>query len=250
MMFVKWFAAAALGLVLGATPAFAGSALIAVAANFTAPAKEIGAAFAKKTGDTVEFSFGSTGKLYTQIAQGAPFDAFFAADDERPEKAEAEGYAVSGSHFTYAVGKLALWSAKPGVVDAQGAVLTRGDFAKISIASPAAAPYGAAAVETMTKLGVYETLKPKIVEGNNISQAHQFVATGAAELGFVALSQINLDPAGSRWVVPQALYAPIYQDAVLLKKGAANPAASAFLAYLKSPEALAVLAKYGYGVRN
>ncbi len=250
MMFVKCFTAAALGLVLGATPAFAGSALVAVAANFTAPAKEIGAAFTNKTGDTVEFSFGSTGQLYTQIAQGAPFDAFFAADDERPVLAEQEGYGVPGSHFTYAVGKLVLWSAKPGVVDANGDVLKAGSFAKLAIASPKAAPYGAAAVETLKKLGVYESLEPKIVQGNNISQAHQFVASGAAELGFVALSQINLDPAGSRWVVPQDLYQPIYQDAVLLKRGAANPAASAFIAYLKSPEALAVLAKYGYGVRD
>ncbi len=250
MMFVKWLAAAVVGLVLGASPAFAGSALVAVAANFTAPAKEIGAAFAKSTGDTVEFSFGSTGQLYTQITQGAPFDAFFAADDERPVAAEQEGYGVPGSHFTYAVGKLVLWSATPGLVDANGEVLKSGQFAKLSIASPKAAPYGAAAVETLKKLGLYEALEPKIVQGNNISQAHQFVATGAAQLGFVALSQVNLDPNGSRWVVPQALYQPIYQDAVLLKKGATNPTASAFLAYLKSPEALAVLAKYGYGVRD
>jgi molybdate transport system substrate-binding protein len=248
-MLMKTFAAA-FGLIFAAAPAFAGSALVAVAANFTAPAKEIGAAFGKATGDTVEFSFGSTGQLYTQISQGAPFDAFFAADDERPVKAEAEGYAVAGSHFTYAVGKLALWSAKPGVVDANGEVLKSGGFAKLAIANPKAAPYGAAAVETMKKLGLYETLEPKLVQGNNISQAHQFVATGAAELGFVALSQVNLDPAGSHWVVPQELYQPIYQDAVLLKPGAANPVASAFLAYLKSPEALAVLEKYGYGVRK
>lgn len=249
-MSMKWFAAAALGLALGVSPALAGTALVAVAANFTAPAKEIGAAFGKKTGDTVEFSFGSTGQLYTQIAQGAPFDAFFAADDERPAQAEREGLGVPGSHFTYAVGKLVLWSAKPGVVDAKGEVLKSGSFAKLAIASPKAAPYGAAAVEALKKLGVYDTIEPRIVQGNNISQAHQFVATGAAELGFVALSQINLDPAGSRWVVPQDLYQPIYQDAVLLKTGASNPVASAFLAFLKSPDALAVLEKYGYGVRE
>jgi len=248
MRFVNWVSAAVLGLGLGAAPAFAGTALVAVAANFTAPAKEIGAAFAEKTGDSIQFSFGSTGKLYTQISQGAPFDAFLAADDVRPVKAETEGYAVARSHFTYAVGKLAPWTAKPGVVDADGAVLKSGSFAKLAIASPIAAPYGAAAVEALAKLGLYDTLKPKLVQGNNISQAHQFVATGAAELGFVALSQVKLDPSGSRWDVPQDLYAPIHQDAVLLKPGAANPVATAFLGFLTSPEARAVLAKYGYGV--
>lgn len=228
----------------------AGETLVAVAANYTAPVKEIAAAFEKKTGDKVNFSFGSTGQLYTQITQGAPFEALFAADDERPIQAETEGFGVPGSTFTYAVGTLVLWSAKPGLVDARGEVLKSGGFAKLSIANPKGAPYGAAAVEALKKLGLYEALEPKIVQGNNISQAHQFVATGNADLGFVALSQVALDPSGSRWVVPQELYTPIYQDVVLLKKGAANPVASAFLAFQKSPEALAVLKKYGYGVRR
>ncbi len=245
----SWLSAAvlAVGLLLSPHAARAGQALIAVAANFTAPVQEIGKAFTAKTGHTVEFSFGATGKLYTQITQGAPFDAFFAADDKRPLKAEQEGYGVPGSSFTYAVGKLVLWSKTPGLVDAKGEVLKKGAFAKIAIANPKTAPYGAAAVETMTKLGVFDALKPKVVEGNNISQTHQFVASGAAELGFVAFSQVALDPTGSRWPVPQEFYTPIHQDVVLLKKGAANPVASTFLDFMKSPEALAVLKKYGYG---
>lgn len=231
-------------------PAFAGQALVAVAANFTAPVQEIGKAFTAKTGHTVEYSFGATGKLYTQIAQGAPFDAFFAADDGTPAKAEKEGYGVPGSTFTYAVGKLVLWSKTPGLVDDKGAVLKTGTFAKVAIANPKTAPYGAAAVETLTKLGLLDAVKPKLVEGNNISQTHQFAASGAAELGFVALSQVILDSTGSRWVVPQTLYAPIFQDVVLLKKGAANPAATAFLDFMKGPEALSVLKKYGYEARK
>jgi len=244
------FAAAALALAFLPIPAQAGETLVAVAANFTAAAKEIGTAFTAKTGDTVKFSFGSTGKLYTQISQGAPFEAFLAADAKRPAKAEKEGYAVSGSGFTYAVGKLVLWSKTPGLVDAQGAVLKSGKFNKVSIANPTAAPYGAAAVAAMKGLGVYDALKPKIVEGNNISQAHQFVATGAAEIGFVAGSQVALTKEGSRWMVPDSLYTPIYQDAVLLTKGAKNPVATAFLDYLRGPEAAKVLAKYGYGTRK
>lgn len=250
MRFPRLAVLAAVSALLAPGLAQAGETLVAVAANYTAPVKEIAAAFEKKTGDKVNFSFGSTGQLYTQITQGAPFEALFAADDERPIQAETEGFGVPGSTFTYAVGTLVLWSAKPGLVDARGEVLKTGGFAKLSIANPKGAPYGAAAVETLKKLGLYEALEPKIVQGNNISQAHQFVATGNADLGFVALSQVALDPSGSRWVVPQELYTPIYQDVVLLKKGAANPVASAFLAFQKSPEALAVLKKYGYGVRR
>lgn len=250
MRFPRLAALAAVSALLVPGLAQAGETLVAVAANFTAPVKEIAAAFEKKTGDKVNFSFGSTGQLYTQISQGAPFEALFAADDERPLRAEKEGFGVPGSTFTYAVGTLVLWSAKPGVVDPKGEVLKTGGFAKLAIANPKAAPYGAAAVETLNALGLYATLEPKIVQGNNISQAHQFVASGNADLGFVALSQVALDPSGSRWVVPQDLYAPIYQDAVLLKKGASNPVTSAFLAFQKSPEALAVLKKYGYGVRK
>lgn len=241
-------AIAALG--VSAAPAIAGETLFAVAANFTAPAKEIGAAFTAKTGETVTFSFGSTGKLYAQITQGAPFDGLLAADDAHPLRAEREGYAVAGSSFTYAVGKLVLWSRVPGLVDDQGAVLKSGGFNKLANTNPSAAPYGAAAVEAMTALAVLDALKPKIVEGNNLSQVYQFVSTGNAELGFIALSQVKLDPVGSHWVVPQHLYRPIHQGAALLAKGAANPTASAFLAFLKSPESRAILEKYGYGVGN
>ncbi len=250
MRFPKVAVLAAVSVLLTPGLARAGETLVAVAANYTAPVKEIAAAFERKTGDTVKFAFGSTGQLYTQITQGAPFEAFFAADDERPIQAEKDGFGVPGSTFTYAVGTLVLWSAKPGVVDAKGEVLKTGGFNKLAIANPKGAPYGTAAVETLKALGLYGALEAKLVQGNNISQAHQFVATGNAELGFVALSQVALDPSGSRWVVPRELYAPIYQDVVLLKTGAANPVASAFLAFQKSPEALAVLEKYGYGVRK
>ncbi|MGC2855584.1 molybdate ABC transporter substrate-binding protein [Novispirillum sp. DQ9] len=241
-------AAITLALTLAALPARAGETLVAVAANFTAAANEVAEAFTKATGHTVKYSFGPTGQFYTQITQGAPFEVFLAADAERPAKAEAEGFAVEGTRFAYAVGKLVLWSADPALVDAKGEVLKSGTFAKIAIASPAAAPYGAAAVETMKALGLYDTLEPKIVQGSSIAQTHQFVATGNAQVGFVALAQIALEDKGSRWVVPESLYSPIVQDAVLLKAGAANEAAKAYLAFLRGPEAKAIIERYGYGV--
>lgn len=222
---------------------------VAVAANFTEPAKEIGAAFQKATGNTLALSFGPSGGFYTQISHGAPFEVFLSADDERPKKAEAEGLAVPGTRFTYAVGRLVLYSKTPGMVDAKGAVLKGGKFEKLSIADPTAAPYGTAAIETMTKLGVYEALKPKIVQGSSIAQAYQFVATGAAELGFVAQSQVIKVEGGSRWLVPETLHAPIVQDAVLLKTGANDPAAKAFMTFLKGPEARAIIKRYGYDVK-
>ncbi len=222
---------------------------VAVAANFTEPAKDIAAAFHKATGNTLALSFGPSGGFYTQIAHGAPFEVFLSADDERPKKAEAEGLAVRGSRFTYAVGRLVLYSKTPGLVDAKGAVLKGGKFEKLSIADPAAAPYGTAAIETMTRLSVYEALKPKIVQGSSIAQAYQFVATGAAELGFVAQSQVIKVEGGSRWLVPESLHAPIVQDAVLLKTGAGYPAAKAFMTFLKGPEARAIIRRYGYDVK-
>lgn len=238
----------ALAVSLAAVPAWAGETLVAAAANFTAAANEIGEAFTKATGHTVKYSFGPTGQFYTQITQGAPFEVFLAADAERPAKAETEGFAVAGSRFTYAVGKLVLWSTDPALVDAKGEVLKTGAFEKIAIASPQAAPYGAAAVEAMTSLGVFAALEPRIVQGASISQAHQFVATGNAALGFVALAQIVLDDKGSRWIVPDDLYSPIVQDAVLLKTGEASEAAKAYLAFLRGPEAKAIIERYGYGV--
>ena len=234
---------AALGLT---APALAADTQVAVAANFTAPAKEIAAAFAKATGHNAVLSFGSSGAFYTQMTHGAPFEVFLSADADRPKKAEQDGLAVPHSRFTYAIGRLVLYSTSPGLVDEGGAVLKRGGFAKIAIADPLAAPYGLAAVQVMKKLRVYPALAPKIVQGTSITQAYQFVATGAAEVGFVALSQVIDVPGGSRWVVPARLHAPIDQQAVLLRTGAANPAAAAFMKFLKSPPAIAIIKRYGY----
>ena len=227
-------------------PAEAGEASVAVAANFTEAAKEIGKLFEAETGHRAVFSFGSTGQLYTQISQGAPFEVFLAADATRPAKALAEGLAVAGSGFTYATGRIVLYSRDAGLVQGPETLETAG-FAKLAIANPATAPYGAAAVETLRALGLYDALAPRLVRGQNIVQTYQFVETGNAELGFVALSQLAGHDGGSRWLVPAALYAPIAQDAVLLERGAGNAAARAFLAFLKGPAAGAVKRKYGYG---
>ncbi|HVY34213.1 MAG TPA: molybdate ABC transporter substrate-binding protein [Caulobacteraceae bacterium] len=231
-----------------AGPAFAAQTQVAVAANFAEPAKQIATAFRAATGHEAVLSFGSSGQFYTQISKGAPFEVFLSADAERPQRAEADGYAVAGSRFTYAIGRLVLFSKTPGLVDGKGAVLDSGKFAKLSIADPGSAPYGAAAIETLKKLGLYEKLKPKIVQGSSITQAYQFVATGAAELGFVALSQVINEPGGSRWLVPTSDHAPIDQQAVLLKTGADNPAARAFMTFLKSPRAVTIIKTYGYEV--
>jgi molybdate transport system substrate-binding protein len=227
--------------------AYAAETNVAVAANFTDAAKEIAAAFKAKTGHQAVLSFGSSGQLYTQITQDAPFQILLSADDERPKKLVGDGLALADSRFTYAIGKLVLWSKIKDYVKGEE-TLKAGAFAKLAIANPTAAPYGAAAVETLKALKLYEVLQPKIVQGNNIAQTFQFVDTGNAELGFVALSQLAGEPAGSRWVVPQTLYAPIRQDAVLLKKGVGNEAAVAFLAFLKGPEARAIIEKFGYGI--
>ena len=227
--------------------ALAGETNVAVAANFTDAAKEIAAAFKQKTGHDAVLSFGASGQFYTQITQDAPFQIMLSADTERPQKLVEDGLGVADSRFTYAIGKLVLWSKDPNLVKGEE-TLKGASFAKLSICNPVAAPYGAAAVETMKSLKLYDTLKPKFVEGANITQAYQFVATGNAELGFVALSQLTGDGGGSRWMVPQNLYAPIRQDAVLLKKGAGNPAAVAFMSFLKGPEATAIIEKYGYAL--
>jgi molybdate transport system substrate-binding protein len=240
--------AGAVSLVLGGT-ALAGETKVAVAANFTDPAKEIAARFKARTGHDASLSFGSSGQFYAQIANGAPFEVFLSADAERPLKAEAEGLAVPGSRFTYATGGLVLYSKTPGLVDGKGAVLKTGKFEKLAIADPKTAPYGEAAVETLTKLTLYDALKPKIVQGSSITQAFQYVQTGAAELGFVALSQVIDEPGGSRWRVPAADHAPIDQQAVLLKTGEKSEAARAFLAFLKGPEAKAIIRRYGYEAR-
>jgi molybdate transport system substrate-binding protein len=238
--------AAAFWLVLASSGAHAGEATIAVAANFTGAAKQIGALFETSTGHKAAFSFGSTGQLFAQIAQGAPFDVYLAADQARPRKAIADGYAVPGSRFTYATGQLVLFSARKDLVTG-AATLAAGRFDKIAICNPKTAPYGAAAVETMKALGVYDALKRKLVQGTNVTQAYQFVETGNAEIGFVALSQVILREEGSRWIVPGNLYAPIAQDAVLLTHGADNAAARAFVAFLRGPEAAVIKRTYGYG---
>ena len=234
---------------LACNAAFAGEVQVAVAANFTAPMKLIVTAFEKETGHRAVVSFGATGRFYAQISNAAPFDVFLAADDETPARLEKEGRAVRGSSFTYATGKLVLWSAQPGLVDTRGEVLKTGDFKKLAIAAPKLAPYGAAALATITRLGLLSRLEPRIVTGESIGQAYSFVATGNAELGFVALSQVYENgqvKSGSAWVVPEALHSPIRQDAVLLSKGAGNQAAIRLLAYLKTDNAKAVIRSFGY----
>lgn len=227
----------------------AGEVSVAVAANFTAPMQKIAAAFEQDTGHKAVLSFGSTGKFYAQIKNGAPFQVLLSADDETPARLENEGAAIPGTRFTYAVGRLALWSKQAGVVDNTGDVLRRGGFAHLAIADPKLAPYGAAAMEALDKLGLAQALQPKFVQGENIAQAYQFVLTGNATLGFVALSQIMVDGKlreGSAWVVPANLHKPIQQDAVVLSTGKDNPAATALVSYLKSDKARAIIRAFGY----
>ena len=235
-------------LCLVAVPAHADEISVAVAANFTAPMKLIAAEFERDSGHKLVTSFGSTGKFYAQIKNGAPFEVLLTADDETPEKLMKEGAAVSGSAFTYAIGKLVLWSAKPGLVDSAGAVLKRGDFAHLSLAEPKLAPYGAAGVEAMKALRVYEAIQPKIVTAENITQAYQFISSGNAELGFVALSQVLKDGKidGSSWLVPANLYSPIRQDAVILEKGRGKPAVDALMKYIRGDKAKAIIKSFGY----
>lgn len=238
---------AALVAVLPALPAFAGQTNVAVAANFTEPATEIAKLFEQQTGHKAVLSFGATGQFFTQITQGAPIEVFLAADNIRPEKAVQDGYGVPGTVFTYAIGQLVLWSKDPALVTGPE-VLKSDAFHKIAIADPATAPYGLAAVQTMTSLGVEEALRPKIVQGTSIGQTLQFVETANAELGFVALSQVIAKQEGSRWIVPAGDHEPILQDAVLLKTGESNEAARAFLDFLKGPEAAAVIERFGYAL--
>ncbi|WP_171433523.1 molybdate ABC transporter substrate-binding protein [Pseudomonas aeruginosa] len=222
---------------------------VAVAANFTAPIQAIAKEFEKDTGHRLVAAYGATGQFYTQIKNGAPFQVFLSADDSTPAKLEQEGEIVLGSRFTYAIGTLALWSPKAGYVDAKGEVLKSGSFRHLSIANPKTAPYGLAATQAMDKLGLAATLGPKLVEGQNISQAYQFVSSGNAELGFVALSQIYKDgkvATGLAWIVPAELHDPIRQDAVILNKGKDNAAAKALVDYLKGAKAAALIKSYGY----
>lgn len=238
-----------LTLLMIAGGAWADEVQVAVAANFTAPMQKIAVEFEKDTGHKALLAFGSTGKFSAQIMNGAPFQVFLAADDENPAKLEKAGMTQPGSRFTYAIGQLVLWSAKPGYVDAKGEILKQGDYNKLALANPKLAPYGLAAVETLTKLGLLGAAQAKFVQGENIAQTYQFVSTGNAELGFVALSQVMKDGkivAGSAWVVPASLHTPIRQDAVILEKGKGNAAAEALMKYLKGDKAHAIIRAYGY----
>ena len=245
------FALAALATFMTFNSAWADEVQVAVAANFTAPIQAIAKDFEKDTGHKLVAAYGATGQFYAQIKNGAPFEVFLAADDSTPEKLENEGAGVKGSRFTYAVGTLALWSAKAGYVDDRGEVLKKNQYKHLSIANPKAAPYGLAATQVLDKLQLTDATKGKIVEGQNITQAYQFVSTGNAELGFVALSQIYKDgkvSEGSAWIVPSNLHESIKQDALILNKGKDSAAAKALVEYLKGPKAAAVIKSYGYEI--
>lgn len=222
---------------------------VAVAANFTAPMQRIAALFEQETGHKAVLSFGSTGNFYAQIKHGAPFDVLLAADDATPAKLEQERLGVPGSRFTYAVGKLVLWSKRPGWVDDKGEVLRSGQFQRLAVANPKLAPYGAAAVEVMNRLGLTQQLSPRLVQGENIAQTYQFVFTENAQLGFVALSQVMREGKllqGSVWIVPTQWYSPIRQDAVLLAAGRNRSAAQSLMSFLRSDKAQSVMRAYGY----
>ncbi len=225
----------------------AGEIKIAVASNFSETIKVIARHFESETGNRVILSFGSTGKHYAQIRNGAPFHAFFAADSRRPQLLEKEDRIVTGSRFTYAIGKVVLWSPKPGYVDRGTKVLQQGDFRHLAIANPKLAPYGRAAREVLQRFKLWNSLRKRMVRGENIGQTFQFVKSGNAELGFVAYSQVkhpDQDPTGSIWVVPQSYYTPIRQQAVLLSD---DPVASAFMDFVRSPQSLDLIKSYGYG---
>lgn len=227
----------------------AAEAHIAVAANFSEPIKAVAAVLGKTTGHTLKITVGATGKLYAQIKNGAPFDVLLAANTEAPAALENDGLAQPGSRFTYATGKLVLWSADATKVDPQGEILKSGNFRKVALASPRLAPYGAAAIQVMDKMGLHAALAPKLVQGESIGQTFGFVYTGNADMGFVAMSQVlegGRLKSGSMWVIPQALYDPIHQDAVMLQRAATNPAAQALMTLLKSPNMKTLIHSYGY----
>jgi len=239
-------------LVVGLTAglaAHAGEVQVAVAANFAAPMKEIAADFEKATGHRAVLAIGATGKFYAQIKNGAPFEILLSADDETPTRLGKENAAVAASQFTYALGRLVLWSARPNMIDASGEVLKKGDFKHLAIANPKLAPYGAAAVETMRALGLHDALAPKFVTGESIGQTFQFVKSGNAPLGFVAMAQVMKDGVlteGSAWVVPANLHQPIRQDAILLNNGKGKPAAEALMKFLQGESATKIIKSYGY----
>lgn len=230
---------------------YAAEVLVAVAANFAAPMQKIAPLFEKDTGHKAILSLGSTGSFYAQIKNGGPFQILLSADDETPRKLVKESLGIGDSQFTYATGKLVLWSKQAGKVEDAGQILKSGDFQRIAMANPKLAPYGLAALEALTKLGLLQTLQPKIVQGDNIAQTYQFVFTENAQLGFVALSQVFADgkiAQGSAWVVPSHLHSPLQQDALLLNPGKNNPAAEALMNYLKTDKAKNIIRAFGYAV--
>jgi len=236
-------------LLMVAQVAQAGEVRVAVAANFTAPMQEIAPLFEQASGHKVSLSFGSTGKFYAQIKQGAPYDVLVSADSKTPQKLDGDGLTVPGSRFVYALGKLVLWSAQPGMVDDKGAVLRKGGYNKLAIGDPKLAVYGTAAQETLEELGLWKPVQGKLVRGENITQTYQFAASGNAELGFIALSQITKGgkvSEGSWWIVPKHYYSPIEQSAVMLSSAKDAAAAQAFLAFLKGSQAATVIRSYGY----
>ena len=240
----------ALGLAVAlVSGAHAAEVSVAVAANFTAPMQKIAAIFEQDTGHKAVLSFGATGKFYAQIANGAPFGILLAADDTTPEKIGKEGLGDGATRFTYAIGQLVLWSKQPGYVDAEGKVLAKSDWKHIAIANPKLAPYGLAAMQTLDKLGLTAQVQPRVVTGENIGQTYQFAASGNAQLGFVALSQVMEDGKlreGSAWVVPAGMHEPIRQDAIVLKAAQGNEAAAALMQYLRGDKARAIIKSYGY----
>jgi len=232
---------------------YAAKTTIAVATNFSKTIEEIGQAFAKETEHTARFSFGPTGKLFAQISNGAPFDIFFAANEKTPKAAVEQSLTVKNSYFIYAQGALALYSPSLPVATQKQVVLTDSAFRYVAIANPKTAPYGTQAVNFLKNIGLYDTVKSKLVNGEGIAHAFQYVITGNAQLGFVALSHL-VDPAspaqnkGEYWIIPQSDYEPINQAAVMLKHGANNPAAQAFMDYIKSEKAIEIIKKYGYSI--
>jgi len=229
--------------------AHAGDVQVAVASNFAAPMQKLGAMFEQDTGHKAVLSFGATGRLYTQLKGGAPYEVLLAADDESPQKLIEDGFAVKGTSFLYAKGRLVLWSPKAGFVDNAGGVLRGGRFEKLAVADPNYAPYGLAALETLKTLRIAQVAEPKLVRSESVAQAYESIVKADAQLGFVALSQVMLDgkvTQGSIWMIPGGFYTPIMQNAVLLTKGKDNPAATAFLEFLRGEKARAVIRGYGY----
>ena len=225
---------------------------VAVASNFLSPLQSMAKSFEKETGHSLRISAGSTGKLYSQIVNGAPFDVFLAANSTEPSRLESSGNSVKGSRFTYGLGQLVLWAPQSENNDKSiQEILDSDGLSRLSVANPLTAPYGAAAVETLYKLGVYQSLEKKIIRGENVSQAYQFVASGAAQYGFIAQSQLRVEERNNSkgyWLVDRSLYTPITQQAVLLKRGENNLAARQFLEFLQSNTGRTAIESFGYAL--